>query len=112
MKFTFSPNIAIKVKDYEKACNFYKNILGFEVVQTKKNETHFNKDGMNFYIENDASSEATFFEFQVDSVKEALLLLENDGCMVTEKYSDKNVMVKDPYGMQFHIWEEGADFNN
>lgn len=111
MKFTFSPHIAIKVKSYEKACKFYSDTLGFDLIQTKKNETHFNKDGINFYIEKDETSAATYFEFKVDSVQEALNILEAEQCIILERYSDKNVMVQDPYGMKFHIWEEGAEFN-
>jgi hypothetical protein len=34
--------------------------------------------------------------------------LEQNGCLVTKKYSDKNAMIQDPYGMSFHIFEEGA----
>lgn len=109
MNFTFSPHIAIKVKDYEKACVFYKEVLGFDEVIKKQNETHFNKNGINFYIENDASQEATFFEFKVDSVKEALILLELDGCVITERYSETSIMIKDPYGMRFHLWEDGTE---
>ena len=109
MEFTFSPHIAIKVKDYERACAFYKDTLGFELIEIKKNETHFKKNDINFYIENDANAEATFFEFKVESVPEAIQLLEDQSCTVTDRFSDKSIMVKDPFGMRFHVWEEGAD---
>jgi catechol 2,3-dioxygenase-like lactoylglutathione lyase family enzyme len=109
MEFKFSPHIAIQVKDYENACTFYKNILGFKELEIKKNETHFEKGDLNFYIENEPTKEKTFFEFKVENVANAILLLEQNGCLVTKKYSDKNAMIQDPYGMSFHIFEEGAD---
>jgi catechol 2,3-dioxygenase-like lactoylglutathione lyase family enzyme len=110
MKFTFSPHIALQVKSYQNACRFYKNVLGFKLVQSKNKETHFNIDGMNLYIEDGEDQQATFFEFKVDSVAEAIALLEGENCKVLERYSEKNVMIQDPYGMNFHIWEDGAIF--
>lgn len=108
--FHFSPHIAINVKQYNKACEFYKNVLGFEVQQIKEQETHFKKDTIHFYIETGEISGRVFFEFKVDSISEALKLLLDAGCEVSHTYSEKNMMIKDPYGMHFHIWEEGAVF--
>lgn len=105
MKFTFSPYIAIQIKNYEKALGFYENILGMEISETKPDETYFKKDGINFCMEN-SDAGFVFFEFKVDSVKEATELLENEGCRVTQVYSEKSIMIADPYGMKFHIWED------
>ena len=46
----------------------------------------------------------TFFEFKVDDVKAARAELGKEGCKVTQEYSDKSIMIVDPYGMKFHIW--------
>ena len=109
MKFEFSPHIAIQVGDYENACQFYENVLGFELKEKKKSENHYVKDTMNFYIE-DSPKQNTFFEFKVESVKLAKEHLLENGCEVTQVFNDKSVMIKDPFGMRFHIWEEGAQF--
>ncbi|MBS1516464.1 MAG: VOC family protein [Bacteroidetes bacterium] len=105
MKFTFSPHIAIQVKDYGKAVSFYENVLGMKPEKRSEKETHFSKDGINFYIENSGGG-STFFEFRVESVKQAQEILEAEGCKVTQVYSEKSKMISDPYGMKFHIWEE------
>lgn len=108
MKFEYSPYIAMQVKDYDKAVKFYENILGMERVEEKNGETHFKCGPLNFFIENSANGHI-FFEFKVDNVNEAREKLESEGCKVTQVYSEKSVLIADPYGMKFHIWEEGAD---
>ncbi len=70
MKFEFSPHIAIQVKDYAKAKDFYERVLGMEIVNVADKETHFKCGMMNFYVENNPS-EKTFFEFKVESVFDA-----------------------------------------
>ena len=103
MKFEFSPHIAFQVKDYDNAKEFYEKVLGMEIISTSENETHFKKGNMNFYMER-SDSGSTFFEFKVDDVKAARAELEKEGCKVTQEYSDKSIMIADPFGMKFHIW--------
>jgi catechol 2,3-dioxygenase-like lactoylglutathione lyase family enzyme len=109
MKFEFSPHIAINVKDRDKASDFYKKVLGMNYVEDKNGDLKFTSGPLNFYFA-EGQPYQTFFEFKVNSVKEARTLLESEGCTVTREYSEKSIMVSDPYGMNFHIWEEGADF--
>ncbi|KAA0210503.1 MAG: VOC family protein [Ignavibacteriaceae bacterium] len=107
MKFEFSPHIAIKVRKYDDAIKFYKEVLGMEIVNRKDFETHFKKDGINFYIENDEKMPGvTFFEFKVDDVKETLKLMEENGCVLTQVYSNKSIMMADPFGIKYHLWEK------
>jgi catechol 2,3-dioxygenase-like lactoylglutathione lyase family enzyme len=105
MKFEFSPYIAFQVKDYDKAVKFYRDVLGFEAIKEHPDETEFRKGPINFFAENSESGN-TFFEFKVESVAEARKLLESEGCKVTQEYSEKSIIIADPYGMKFHIWEE------
>lgn len=105
MKFEFSPHVAFQVKDYSKAKEFYVKILGMEVVKSSEKETHFKCGLLNFYMENSPSG-FTFFEFKINDVNEAKKELEKEGCRVTQVYSDKSLMIADPYGMRFHIWQD------
>ena len=111
MNFEYSPNIAINVKDRDKAGDFYKRVLGLNYIEDRKGDLVFGVGPLTFYVAEGQPGQ-TFFEFKVDNVKEARELLESEGCKVTHEYSNKNVMISDPYGMNFHIWEEGADFDN
>lgn len=110
MKFEYSPHIAINVKDRDKAGEFYKRVLGMEFVEEKHGDLNFKAGPLNLYFAEGQPGQ-TFFEFKVDSVAEARALLESEGCKITHEYSEKSIMVSDPYGFNFHIWEEGADFS-
>ncbi len=110
MKFEFSPYVAVQLKDYTNAIDFYKRVLGMEFNYTKDNDTYLKSGQMNFVFENSpvGAHKAVFFEFKVKNMKEARELLEKEGCVVTREYSEKNMMFSDPYGMNFHVFEEGT----
>jgi catechol 2,3-dioxygenase-like lactoylglutathione lyase family enzyme len=114
MKFEYSPYIAVQVKDYDKAVDFYKRVMGMELTERKGNDTYLKSGPINFVIENnpEGAHKAAFFEFKVTRVKEAKELLEKEGCIVSETYHEKSMMFSDPYGMRFHVWEDGAFENN
>lgn len=108
MKFDFSPYIAIQVRDHDKAVDFYKRVLGMEFIDSKGNDTYLNKDGINFVFEKVEDAGAVFFEFRTDDLKEARKALEAEGCKVCQEYNEHSIMFSDPFGMNFHVWEEGA----
>jgi len=109
MKFDFSPYIAIQVSDHAKAVEFYKNVLGMEFVDAKGTDAYLNKDGINFVFEdNSAGRGSVFFEFRTDSLAEARKELEAAGCTLTQEYNEHSAMFSDPFGMNFHVWEDGA----
>jgi predicted enzyme related to lactoylglutathione lyase len=105
--FKFSPHIAVQVKNYPEAVLFYSSVLGMKPEKEDENETCFEKDGIRFYIENSDECK-TFFEFQVDDILEAKRLLLENGCTITKEYDEKSVMIEDPFGMKFHVWEENS----
>lgn len=108
--FSFSPCIAVHVKEYEKAVAFYRDTLGFKVVKQSDKETHFKKGEMNFFIEkNEETPGKIFFEFEVEDLAIAETKLLADGCKVTTAYSDRNKMFSDAYGLNFHVYENGMD---
>jgi catechol 2,3-dioxygenase-like lactoylglutathione lyase family enzyme len=105
MKFEFSPYVAFQVKNYEKAIDFYENVLGWKLIKKDVTETHFQSGIMNFFAE-ESDKGYTFFEFKTDNMNEAKELLEKNGCGITHVYNDKSMMFRDPYGMCFHVFEE------
>ena len=108
MKFEFSPYIAIHVQDYEKAVAFYQRVLGMDFIEAKGNDTYLNKDGINFVFEKSEKPGMVFFEFKTDNLYEAKAALEKEGCKVTQQYGRHSMMFSDPFGMNFHVWEDGA----
>jgi len=108
MKFEFSPYIAVQVKDHRKAVKFYENILGMVFNESKGNDTYLKSGPVNFVFENApvGAHKAVFFEFKTDNMAEAKELLINEGCRILQTYNEKSIMFSDPYGMNFHLWEE------
>lgn len=102
--YQLTNNIAVAVRDYEKAIPFYKDILGMNVVETFDNETQMEICGTNFFIEDHLENQV-FLEFAVDKIEEAKAQLLEHGCEVTKEYSQTSIMVSDPYGLKFHVYE-------
>jgi predicted dithiol-disulfide oxidoreductase (DUF899 family) len=102
--FQLTTNVAIQVKDYVRAINFYENIMGMKLERSFENESKFSMDGLHFYIEN-SKGNSVFFEFAVDDFHHATEMLLDQGCEITKEYHEKSVMIKDPFGLQFHVFE-------
>lgn len=103
--FQLTNNIAVQVRDYNDALEFYENVLGFELVETYENETQFRVGKINLFVEDEPEETNTFFEFAVDNLQRVKLRLQDEGCEIIEEYSDKSIMIEDPYGLYFHIFE-------
>jgi predicted dithiol-disulfide oxidoreductase (DUF899 family)/predicted enzyme related to lactoylglutathione lyase len=97
-------NIAIQVKDYENAIQFYEHTLGMNIEETFEHETKFTFCGTNFYVENNEKGNI-YFDFATEDFEGSLKKLLQKGCKITKKYSDRSVMISDPFGMNFHLFE-------
>jgi predicted dithiol-disulfide oxidoreductase (DUF899 family)/predicted enzyme related to lactoylglutathione lyase len=97
-------NIAFQVTNYEKAVTFYKEVLGMTVRNTHDNETHFSLGGTNFYVE-DSKDGNTFFDLACEDIEHMKDKLLREGCKITKEYSHNSLMIADPYGFKFHLFE-------
>ena len=95
------------VQEYEKAIEFYHRILGMKPEKSTDSETLFTMKGMNFYIENHnkGHDDSVFFEFAVEDIEDAKEVLIANNCMITKEFSEKSLMVRDPYGLKFHLFQ-------
>lgn len=105
--YQLTNNIAIQVTDYEKAIEFYHQTLGMKPEKSTDSETLFTTNGTNFYIENHnkANDPSVFFEFAVDNIEDAKEVLIANNCIITKEFSEKSLMVSDPYGLKFHLFQ-------
>lgn len=104
--FQLTNNIAIQVKDYENAILFYEKIIGMTLEETFENETKFSLNGTNFYIEKATNPEnKVFFEFAVENISTVKETLLYNNCKITKEYNEKSIMIQDPYGLNFHLFE-------
>ncbi|WP_409252599.1 DUF899 family protein [Bacillus sp. SCS-153A] len=102
--FQLTNNIAIGIRNYEQGVSFYRDVLGMKLERSYIDETKFSTSGTNFYMENDEENNV-YFEFEVEDIKQSEQQLLENGCIIVKEYSEKSMMVKDPYGMMFHLYQ-------
>ncbi|WP_064094338.1 DUF899 family protein [Rossellomorea aquimaris] len=102
--FQLTNNVAVGVKNYENALQFYSTILGMKAVSQGETETKFSMNGVNFFIEN-SDKNTVHFEFAVDDFQSSKQKLLDSGCTVDKTHSSKSEMISDPYGLKFHLYE-------
>nr|WP_010199516.1 DUF899 family protein [Bacillus sp. m3-13] len=105
--YQLTNNIAIQVKNYENAIEFYHQILGMKPEKSTASETLFTMNGTNLYLENhnQGNNPSVFFEFAVDNIEDVKKVLIANNCIITKEFSEKSVMVSDPYGLKFHLFQ-------
>jgi catechol 2,3-dioxygenase-like lactoylglutathione lyase family enzyme len=109
MEFRLMKYIAVDVKDYESSVAFYRDTLGWELVTQGPKESHFRKADTNFFIAEDTNTPyTTYFEYEVDDIEAAKTKLLSERCTMHPSGKPKSYMVKDAYGMHFHVYEKGA----
>ncbi len=107
MRYEMSPNIAIYVKDLDRAKAFYIDILGFQEIPSSERWVEL-KSGPNslFLIQSDTESGAVH-ELFVDDLETARKDLIAQGCEILRWMGKGNdCYVKDPFGVLFNIWEK------
>lgn len=107
----FSPHIAIQVKDYENAVKFFEQMLQMELLKKGEKESHFKKNGINFYVEHQPECKA-YFEFYTNDINPVILKLEESVCILKATRTpelEKSYLVYTPFGFQFHLWEKKAE---
>ncbi len=113
MSYTITPFVAFQVSEYEGAVAFYKDVLGFELIKYSDTESKMAKDGFTFYIEKkEAGVLHTFFELVTPDIGIAKNEMLKAGCIVTHEYGPKSMMVADPYGFRFHLYEQGTELSD
>jgi predicted dithiol-disulfide oxidoreductase (DUF899 family) len=102
--FDLTNNIAIQVKNQPEAIDFYRNVIGMTKIWSNSEETKLSIGGNNFYFEK-GDGNKVYFEFAVKDFNQAKELLLYNGCIITKEYNERSIMVTDPYGLNFHLFE-------
>lgn len=115
MKMSFSPHVAFQVVRLDEAVDFYRDILGMELIETTDVEVVLKSGPMTFHVEERSAgtdlptSEAkTFFEFETDDLDEARRRLDEKGCRIVDVQTPEgqdSLLVEDPYGFHFHVFQ-------
>ena len=105
MKYEATNCISIQVNHYKEAIAFYKDVMKMEIKKTDTHETEFQTGDLTLFIE-DQPNNSVLLEFRVENIEMAKEELINSGCQITHEYRDKSVLIKDPYGMTFHLFQD------
>ncbi|HEY9390403.1 MAG TPA: VOC family protein [Mycobacteriales bacterium] len=106
MEFRFEPDIAVSVRKYDKAVEFYQRVLGMRLIRRDETETVLWLPGATFYFEDGGDEppprSPTTFCFVTDDFRAAEEQLYAEGCRLSAVV-DGGRMVHDPYGMAFFL---------
>jgi len=108
MKFTMSPNIAVRTqKQFAEAVEFYSNILGFENRSNDPNLADIDANPINLLVLEDDEFRGPVMELFVDNLDEARDFLVAKGCKVLRwRGRGQDCYIEDPFGVRFNIWEQ------
>ena len=110
--YDLTNNIAIVVQDLENAVSFYKDTIGMTLEDISEKEARLSFGGKRFYLEEaekSADVENVFFEFSTKDFSDRLSELSKLGCTIVHEFSPTSVLLKDPFGMKFHLFESVRD---
>jgi catechol 2,3-dioxygenase-like lactoylglutathione lyase family enzyme len=119
LKFKYSLNIALNVRQAPKAVEFYQNTLGLGLVSLHEGEgcgIEMSAGPLALWIDDcraDKESDVgnVFFEFETNNLELARQTLADKGATFARETKGDNFrgfMVQDPFGMRFHVYAKNA----
>jgi catechol 2,3-dioxygenase-like lactoylglutathione lyase family enzyme len=101
--------IAIHVRDLDRAEEFYGKVLGFRLVRRALDQLEFDTGELRLYVNRDTSSLISYIpSFDVDDYREARQFLEAAGCKLKFAGEQPVPYFEDPFGFVFDIIERPA----
>ncbi|MFP5503762.1 MAG: VOC family protein [Candidatus Sericytochromatia bacterium] len=105
MAMSFSPHVAIEVADHREAARFYQHAFGMRLVAEDEAGSELQLGPMTFHVAS-APTGRTCFEFRTDDLELERERLVLAGCKVTRIHSPKQILMEDPFGLRFHLYED------
>ncbi len=107
MKIRMSPNIAIRHKDYDRAVDFYANVIGFKNRSSDPDLADFDANPINLYVLADDEFSGPVLELFVDDLETARDHLVANGCKILRwRGKRQDCYIQDPFGVIYNLWEE------
>ena len=110
--FRATPYVALFVERFPEALEFYRDVLELKLLRQGPAAAEFSWNGMILYVEKGKGLKPGYgnfhFEFETPDFAVACGILLQYGCEIMERYQEKSVLVADPFGMCFHLYEEGV----
>jgi hypothetical protein len=106
--FQFSPCIAIRTPEFERALNFYEHTLGFERISNDHGWVEFKKGNVRWFV-GQGEPIGPVMEMIVPDVEKAREELVAKGCtVVIWEGAGKDCYIRDPFGFLFNLFQESV----
>lgn len=107
MRYEWSPNIAIYVRDLEEARLFYMETLGFKELSPTGDFLTLSSGPCTLFLTDKPGFTGAVHELFVDDVEIARNEMLKQGCEVLVwEGKGRDCYIKDPNGIIFNLWEK------
>jgi catechol 2,3-dioxygenase-like lactoylglutathione lyase family enzyme len=111
MQFKFSRCFALQTPNTDTAIEFYKNVMGLELVESIANTIELRAGQFRFFIDQGPAM-GPIMEYVVQDLDAAKEVLLGAGCQIVRWDGKGNsCYMKDPFGLLFNVFEETATFS-
>lgn len=112
MRFKFSRCLALETPDFNRALDFYQNVIGLEVVRREGSTFELKAGQFRLFIDK-GETMGPVMEFLVLELDKARDRLIKAGCKVVRwEGKGKCCFMSDPFGFIFNLYEEPEAFND
>jgi predicted enzyme related to lactoylglutathione lyase len=112
MPYKFSKCIACQTTDYERAIEFYQNVLGFDIVERHEDYVEVKAEQNRLFLAK-SDTPCKIHELIVPDLEAARDALVANGCeVVIWKGKGKDCFIRDPFGFMLNLWEDVEAFED
>jgi predicted enzyme related to lactoylglutathione lyase len=110
MKYTVSPNVAVRTPDKNRAAAFYQSVIGLTDRSSDPDLADFEAGPINLFVIDDDEISGPVLELFVDDLEAARDHLLANGCSVLRwRGKGQDCYIQDPFGVIFNVWEMSAE---
>ncbi len=107
IRFTSETLVAIHVTDLRKAKQFYSEVLGFDLIEKKKNQLVYKTGDLTLYVNRDTAVMPYIPALGVEDINAAREYLQKAGCKITRQWPKyKAFYFTDPFGIVIDVHEK------
>jgi catechol 2,3-dioxygenase-like lactoylglutathione lyase family enzyme len=107
MRFSMSPNVAVRTARFSDAVTFYSSVLGFANRSNDPALGDHDAEPLNLFVIEDDELSGLVMELFVEDLESAREELLSNGCEIIRwRGKGQDCYVRDPFGVIFNLWEQ------
>lgn len=107
MRFSMSPNVAVRTKRFSDAVDFYSSVLGFVNRSNDPALGDHDAKPLNLFVIEDDEISGLVMELFVEDLESAREELLANGCEIVRwRGKGQDCYIRDPFGVIFNLWEQ------